>query len=192
MVPVNIQKMKIQKLELNKWIVLTPKLVVINQKCGNNNEKIPIQGSFLIELNSQCELKIDNIIIKNFENSKKKFKNIALPRINFDHPVYKTTKNFEPIKLDNINLNELSAVKSALEIQKQKVDSIEINPIHFNNISGWTILIYILIILTIIFFVIKFYSHKCRQPKKQEAGDPPKVLFSCTTKNSEPNPRILH
>lgn len=167
-VPVRIEDVKVQKLELNRWIVLTPEVTVAVQKCGKNRENIPLKGSYLLELNPACEIRIKDILIRNFESAKRKFKNIVLPKINFAHPVYKTITDFKPLKLDNINLNEISAVKSALEINKQNINSIKDETINFDNINGWTILIYILILLILLFVLYKFYSQRCL-PKKTEA-----------------------
>lgn len=63
-VSVKIDKVKIQNLELNKWIVLIPKLTVAMQKCGKNRENIPLIGTYILELNPICEIKIKNNIVE--------------------------------------------------------------------------------------------------------------------------------
>lgn len=191
-VSVKIEQVKIQKLELDKWIVLIPELTVAVQRCGKNSKNVPLKGSYVLELNPTCEVRIKNTLIRSFENPKRKFENIVLPKLDFAHPVYKTTTRLKALKLDNINLNELSAVKNALEINKQSIDSIENNAFDFNDIDGWTVLIYIIMILILLFVFYKFYSRKCIPKKKEIEDNQPMVVFSQSSANPEANPRILH
>lgn len=192
-VAVKIEKVKIQKLEFNKWIVLTPEPTVAIQKCGKDHENIPLKGSYLLELNPLCEIRIKDVLIRNFENPNHKYKSALLPKIDFSHPIHKTITNLKPLKLDSINLNEISAVKSALEVDKRNIDAIENESINFNKISGWTILIYIIISLIILFVLYRFYSKKRLLRKGKEADRSlPQIILSSPPQNPEANPRILH
>ena len=171
--------------------MLSPKNTVAIQKCGKNSENIPLKGTYLLEINNYCEIIIKDILIRNFENPKRNFKNIILPKINFEHPVYKPSVNFKPLKLDDVNLNEINVVKNNLEVNKQKIDSIQNKSIDFNRVSGWTILIYIIIILISMYVLYKFYSRRCQKKRNQDENQP-KGVFSEPLQNSDINPRILH
>lgn len=194
LIPVKINNLKIQKIEANKWIVLSSEELVATQKCENNYEKVPLKGTFLIELSPNCEIKINDTYLKNFINFKRQFRNIILPKLNFELIKSKISTNLKPIKLDQINLNEINSVKHALEAEEQKINSIEEDPINFGKINGWTIITYLIIVLIIIFILLKFYRFKLLFPKKdkeKEVESQPEPSRQ-ETSNSGVNPRIFH
>ncbi|CAH1183774.1 unnamed protein product [Ceutorhynchus assimilis] len=145
LVPVKVNQLKIQKIEANQWIVLSPEHTVAAQKCDNQNEKIPLKGTYLIELPPNCEIEINNIYLRNLNSIKRQFKNINFPKLNFELLKDKIVTNIKPIKLDDINLNEINSVKNALEIEEKKINQIEEQAINFNTINGWTIITYLII-----------------------------------------------
>ena len=63
-VPVYITDTKIQKLENNKWIIVSPKNVVLKQKCFKVRENKILLGTFLLEIDLNCEIEIGGAIIK--------------------------------------------------------------------------------------------------------------------------------
>lgn len=192
-VPVNVTKPKVQRLEQNRWIVLSPEKAVAIQKCGNKiYENIPLQGTYVLELNILCELRLDDIIIQNNRNPKGIFKNIILPKIDFNHPAYKGVKTIKPVKLDSIELSEISAVKVALEQEKQKLDFIPTTSISFSRIDGWTILVYVLVFLFLTFVLYKSYRKYFGRKKETLEEIPLRIQTTHPMKNSEVNPRILH
>lgn len=193
LVPVKVNKLKIQKIEANKWIVLSPEHTVASQKCDNDYEKIPLRGTYLIELPPNCEININNNYLRNLDNIKRQFQNIVFPKLNFEILKDKVITNIKPIKLDEINLNEINSVKNALEIEEKKINTIEDQSINFNTINGWTIITYIIILLIIIFVLFKLYKDKIfTRKKKEERSKEEEEPPIHSSPNSGPNPRILH
>lgn len=192
LVPVNISESKIQKIELDYWIIVIPDHLVAVQYCGNNRENIPLKGSYLLEINSNCEVRIKDNQIRNFKNNNFYFKNIILPKIDFEHEVYKNSMNLKPLQLNGINLNEISAVKSALEVEKQKLDFTN-QSIRFDHINGWTIILYIILIIMVFSLAFKCYRKYCKPVKKETKSMEEHPLQELRLgQNSEINPRILH
>jgi len=192
-IPVEITDIKIQKVELNKWIIVSPDHTVAVQKCGKTSENIPLKGSYLVELNPDCVVKIKDFLLQNLKNNKNKFKQITLPSIDYSKPNYNLASKFSAFKLDDVNLNELQPIKEALEAKKQEMDKIEDTSIVFNSIDGWTILIYVILILILLFVIYRFLKSKYYAPKKQKETSEEVIMMASHSKqqNSEVNPRIL-
>lgn len=163
-IPVNINDIKIRKLERNQWIVITPKITVATQKCGKTKENIPLNGSYVLQLNNQCEVHVQDITIKTVQKSKINFKNIELPNIKFsdENFIGKTKMNFKPLQIESVNLDEIKNVQNLLNNQKLKLNEISNTPIHFHKVSFYTILLYIVVALIIMFALYKYYCRKSK------------------------------
>jgi len=198
------EKEKFQNIADNKWIVVIPNHTLAVQKCGNDVENIPLKGTYSLELNPYCEVKIKDIVLRNFKPMSIKYKNTILPKLEFTNFKNPLVTDLKPIKLDNINLNELSAVKRAIELEKKKIDSIDLTNFPDLDINGWTIFLYVILAVSIIFLIIKFYRKKllkCLEDKKKQDQDeegnnpeerkPPRDSSSHQPSNSSLNPRIL-
>lgn len=168
-VPVNLKTLKIQKIEENKWIVLAPTQIIAHQKCGNNEDNIPLNGSYVIELNNQCEVEIGNNIIKTFKNLQPNFKQIQLPKIKLIVDL-KSDINSElkPLEIKSTNLDEIKTIYSALDDQKSKLKNIDENSVYFHKTSIYTILSYVIIIFT----VISFTLYECQRLRRSRPPSP--------------------
>lgn len=190
--PVRLSSTKIQKMEDNKWIIVTPQNVVAHQKCGNNQDNIPLNGSYVLELNNQCVVRIEDNVIKTLQNVKPNFKQIKLPKIQFSKSFPKNDSyNIKPLQLETINLDEIKSVHSVLNEQQNKLNNITEVPVHFHRISFYTILLYI--ILTIIsFYVMYCYVKKLRSSniaRRNEEAENRETPMEPT--NSGPTPIVL-
>lgn len=67
-------------------------------------------------------------------------------------PIYDNVKLFN---LNNIHLNKIDDLQKQINIQKENND-LFLKPIHFNTISIWTILLYIILII-IFLYICKRY-----------------------------------
>lgn len=195
-IPVHIPDMKIQKAEHNKWIFVSPGSVLVKQKCGNDRENKQIYGTFIIEVDSKCEVQIGNIQIKSYQNIQNEFKNIELPKLKFnDSPYVKDSlTDFQPLKINSVNLDELKNVKNALDIQKQKLDSISNEDIYgpYTSFNFWSILIYFLI-TAIIVFAVFYFKRRIRRNQSLTANinDVEEVQLEARLPNPGVTPRIF-
>lgn len=96
--------------------------MIVIQKCKHKKKNIPLKGSSLILLHENCESKTICYEILETGNVVRRHKHTALPKIGFLAFLRKDPVEFQLLKVDNIELNELSAVKSALETNKQKIE----------------------------------------------------------------------
>lgn len=150
LVSTEVPDVKIQKIEENQWIVVAPNGVVAIQKCTKNTDNIPLNGTYLIELNNDCEIKIKDTTIKTYQNYKPNFKNIELPKLSLPENGDKNNfMHFNPLKIENINLDELKNILPIINKQNQKLN--EINNVNIpTNINIHNIVIYCCILLIII------------------------------------------
>lgn len=179
--PVRVNQNKVQRLNANQWVIIVPRYTVALQKCNKNVEKIPLCGTYLVDINRQCDIKINDLTIQNFINNRIKTTTIILSKINMSLVDRQYPNNFKPLSLDNVNLNNLNILKNNLEIEKSNLNDISNKNIIHNNIGLGTIVLYILIFIVLLYFIWKLYVLKFKQKI---------VSFELpNTSNSECNPR---
>lgn len=164
MIPVLINDIKIQKLEKNFWLIITKDQIIVNQKCKNEINKIPLKGTFLLELDINCEIEIGNVKLKNFKEYDEIYENIVVPKLYIDEiKINYTTRNIKPIELKNINLDETVKIKHALEIQKTNLNNIKTLSSFHSEISIWTVLLYALLLIAFLCILYKIYKQKFKK-----------------------------
>ncbi|KAF5276987.1 hypothetical protein FQR65_LT16093 [Abscondita terminalis] len=133
-VPVELEEIKIQKIENNKWTIIASKSVTVKQECGKSKDNVPIKGSYIIEISDQCKLTVKNIVIKTYQNLKPDFKLIKLPKIEITEMINAKNKiAFEPLDLAAIDLDDTQNIYNALKIQKNKLLSIDNRDLKINH-----------------------------------------------------------
>lgn len=184
-----IKNVKTQKLENNQWILIAPENIVAIQKCGVNSDNIPLKGTYVLELNQYCEVRIKDTKIKSYQNSQNIFKPIELPKLDINLAITESSIiNFKPLKLDSVNLDEVKYIQGALDIQNKNLDNISNTPIHFNSISVWTIIVYIFMFILIVYAVYYLYIKKIRKvPNSQNDHEPSGIELV-----NPVCPRVLH
>lgn len=164
-IPLRLQSVKIQKLCNNGWIIISPTEVIGTQQCGPIKEHLPLKGTRLVEINSECELQVDNFQLRT-QSTNPNFEEIQIPNLKFDYNFNFTPMNFKPLDLDSINLENLNNIQSKLNLQNSKLDKISEEPIYYKKLSLWTIFLYItLVSLTAYFTFVKVI--KLRRKKKE-------------------------
>ncbi|XP_056648012.1 uncharacterized protein LOC130452663 [Diorhabda sublineata] len=113
---IRMPKLRIQKLEKNHWILISPEISVVNQKCGSNKDNFPIQGTFILELDSECEVDINGIKINHFENHQTELKLINFPNLTFPSEISKF--QVKPIQLYSTNLDEIKTYSKCFKHSK--------------------------------------------------------------------------
>lgn len=171
-----INEIIIQKLEDSKWIIISPEEEVLIENCGTEKENVLINGTFLIEFNNaDCDVTIKDTKIKNYKNSKSKYKIINMPKIISESKfINHEAITLEPIKLDNINLDNIKTIQNALKNQNKKLSELKTSSVHY-NISIWTIIIYIVVTIIIIFILFYVKSKQIKFPEFNQQEDTSKI-----------------
>lgn len=180
-IPSSLKTTKIQKLQENYWMLVAVNKTTVTTFCGTNDEKKSIFGTYLVFLPNNCEVRINEHILRNSGKSEIKLKMVNLPNIEIPNTAQTLNNKVPsiPLKLDNLNLNDLKEIETTLEHTKVQLDSIEYPMFHFNNISLYTILIYLMIFVDLIYFI--FVKYKMCLSKRKEypqlrVGDPMKDI----------------
>ena len=168
---VKISKTKIKKVERSQWIVVTPSPTVATQQCQGTISRVPLNGTYLLEVNNQCEVKIKNFVLKTFKNFKDNFEPIVLPNIQF-LPSSKIEREFEfkDFKLNPIKVKEIDQLHIKLEQQKESLEKLD-NPVYFKQTSVYTIFLYFIVITIILCAGYQKYRRLSR--KKPNGPDQP-------------------
>lgn len=168
-VQVHIRETKLEKLEQNKWIVIAPSPVVAIQKCGPNEDSIPLRGTTLLELDTQCAVEIGDVIIQTYQDSNTNLRSAELPNLDFElFNNHLLINNHTNLELRNVPLDELRNVNMLLDVQKHNIN--RINNLSFdNNINIWTIITYIIIFSLIISFACYYYVKRIRNKRRGQA-----------------------
>lgn len=164
--------LKVQHLEKNLWLIITPESEVIIQNCNSNIENQLIKGTFILEAQPNCFVKIKNIQIKTSTISSSKFKNLELPKIKSD---FKTSENPKLLNLDKVNLKEINHLKTV--IKSEKLLNNDHNHILRNKFNIWTIFNFVcLLIIVSVCFYVKLFKKRFSQEPVQEGPMTPGLL----------------
>ncbi|XP_050311186.1 uncharacterized protein LOC126746836 [Anthonomus grandis grandis] len=161
-----IKSLKIQKLEQEKWIIVSPQKTVAVQQCGHNKENIPIQGTLVLELNPSCTIQIQDYQIRSFHDTNTHFHNIELPKLTLDLNVRPNAIDLQPFELNSLNFDELKNIQTMMDIQAKKMEETSQGPVHITNVSVWTIILYILM-TTVAAFLLLRKTRKLIQAKRK-------------------------
>lgn len=161
-IAIKIEKLDIQNIDEGKWILVTNKDIVATQYCGTSQDQVLFNGTYLIELSSPCSLKIDNVLIKSYRNSKDLFQNIPLPDFNLNLTHKTVYSNVNPLKMNSVNLNKLDDIQKEINVQKYENSKLLNNSIYYHKTSFWTILLYILLVILILYYVYKYLGPKLK------------------------------
>lgn len=159
-----VESFKLQNLENEKWLLVFPEESIAIQQCGKTKENIPLKGTFVLELNPECTIRIQDVIIRSHRESKSRFRDIQLPKLTFEVNANPNYIDLQPVKLNSINLDELKGLHTLMDLNQHKLEAIPTGPVHFRKISLWTMLLYI-----IIFCFLGFLGYRKWRPRKNPA-----------------------
>src|SRR5699024_4663502 len=129
-------------------------------------EHIPLNGTYVLELNSACEVHIGNYRLQNYQETSTKFKNIELPHLqqedlvlgNHSAPISSPT-----LQLDAINLRDLDDVKTALNLQHRALDAISPPDFDSSTTGIWIIVLYAVVVLALLYIGSRVALHRYRR-----------------------------
>lgn len=158
---IKLNNLKIQKVENGKWIVVSTNQILGHQKCKREKESVPLKGTYVVELPKFCELKLSDVKLQSFENKNRNLKFFKIPDIKISMND-ETSGNFEvkPLELSKLDLSEFDKIQSELTNQRVRLND-KNTVIHFKKTSIWTIFVYLIIFIVVIFKIcICIRKHK--------------------------------
>nr|CAH7742040.1 unnamed protein product [Callosobruchus chinensis] len=175
-IPIHIQEIKVIKLDAENWMSIIPGRTVASYQCGKNQAKIPLQGTYLLEIYQNCGMHMGHSIIKGYRNPKSNFKKLALPKAVSGGLSQIQSATLEPIRLESINLEGVNNIGTALGLQKEKLQEISSDPVDLPSVSIWTIFLYVLVVAVRSYLIIKIYLKKKEDRKKKENKKPEIII----------------
>lgn len=186
-IPVEIVSTKIERLENDQWIVVTPKSIAVNQECGSQKDDVVLYGSYVIELNSECQIKIGDVYLRSSRNQRKSVRNLWLPDIKLAESGSETNSvSFKPILIDSVNLDDMKTIQNSLEVAKENLN--DFSTIQFYNLNFHQLIVYGLFIIVI--FII-FYKYRCYHKCNEKLRNTPTKEDNASN-NADVSPIVLH
>lgn len=174
-IPLQITATQIQKIDNGKYTLVIPKQSVAIQTCNNLKENIPLLGTYVVELDKNCVININNRILKTYKTSKLSFKHIDLPEINTNIENVTNSFNFINMDLNSISTYSLLETQKALSLQSEKLNQINTDVVYVHKSSIWTILLYVILAIVLLYFLyVRLIKPRCGIKKKDE--DPQDII----------------
>lgn len=152
---IHIEKEKIQKITENYWLIYSEDGLMITEHCNEDVTKHTIQGTFFLQPQIQCKTEIGDgaIFISTPVNTTTSY--LQLPFVQL--PELRNPIKQEDKQLDLHNV-DFSDIKDVINSAKFSVSDNNLNNFNYvvKNISVWTILLYILMLLFVFFILYKF------------------------------------
>lgn len=184
------EKVKIQRISTNSWIVYVKQETVLTQTCGNDVTHQPIQGTYVITLQQQCNIHVGSIQLyeHKFHSLQSEYK--AIPVINLPDLHFPEQEHAEPVDLKGINLDEVQHLNYLLK--KSVISESAISGINTKSISLGTLVLYVIVITALSVLCIKYrlvlyslcYKRDCQQlvakkdsPASDESAVDPRPLL---------------
>ncbi|CAG9794632.1 unnamed protein product [Diatraea saccharalis] len=171
-IPVSIEKVKIQLLQPNRWILYSKNEELLTSNCIDETSHHKVHGTYILTLDESCEVQIQDIILKMHQINKEDIKYEKLPIMNLPS-VYlpDQTASSKPLDLEGIDLEELKLLSLALKKSVSGKDECERAVIVVKSVSVWTLIVYILVIVLLCIIVYKYrlkYFKFCIRSSPQE------------------------
>lgn len=146
---------KIQKIDHDLWIIVTTHELIGKLNCNHDNRKIPLLGTYTIQLPANCEMQIDNKKLKTNQYSNSIFQIIQLPMVNVT-PSNNVNNDIEfpKLQLENVELDDVQQLREKL---KELPNEFRNTNYHvYAHASSFTFIILLIIVLIIIFVLYKY------------------------------------
>lgn len=171
--PVQMKYSKIQKIIGNQWILVFPRETVINKQCLHDRSKVALEGVYVVEIPDNCQIEIDQQIIRSYSNPIKKMMHLDLPEIKMEDMKLKKEANpMTAIKLDPINLDELHPIIHQMQHANEVLKKIEIPKIHM-SLSIWTIILYVILVIVVFLFLCHYRTAVKAMMSRSKSRTPP-------------------
>ncbi|CAG9795113.1 unnamed protein product [Diatraea saccharalis] len=115
---VTIEKVKIQSITKNQWMLYSEEDVIITERCQDEFRKHSLQGTYILTRNRHCEIQLGDTLITPVTNASNIVLNlplIQLPALNVGKHQENRDTNWKTINLKNVDLRDVSEVMNNLK-----------------------------------------------------------------------------
>jgi len=143
------------------------------------------QYQYVIEIPTNCILKINEHSFKSSSVKSQIPYNDDIPNVNNFH-FYENKTAYTPLRINHIKLDDFHDIKSNLQLNLTELKSLDAKTIN-TNINVFTIILYVVLTMLIIYIVTKYFIKR----KRQIIINEPIELKNCKDQNSGHRPGIL-
>ncbi|XP_066261337.1 uncharacterized protein [Euwallacea similis] len=134
-ITVTLGETQIQNIDDNKWILVTTKSIVGLETCKSSQSNILLDGTYAIDLEYRCNLKIRNIVLRGNRKTNRQFQIFPLLDININHTYQKPYKKIELPNLSKIDLNNIAELQNEVDLQKKENSMLLNTNLHYDRTS---------------------------------------------------------
>ncbi|CAF4918472.1 unnamed protein product [Pieris macdunnoughi] len=161
---IRIEKLKIQKIMNNSWLIFTADKIILSEHCRNDVRRFSLLGTYVVTPSQGCNMQIGRTIFG--QSSNVSDVNIQMPLVVI--PELQEDLATADKKLDLTNV-DFSDVKEMLNNVRNSNSEIVVESVVTHNISVWTLVLYFIVVIIVIVIILKFklYSicNKRNSPK---------------------------
>lgn len=169
-IPAIVQEIQVKKINMNEYLTVIPNVTVATQRCRKSKSNIPLNGTYLIEIDDICEIEIQNIILKTFKtNSRPNFGIFNMPSIELPDAKPKLKK----LNLYLPNQEGHKFVLDQLDEDSKRINQILEKPIQLKSISIFTIFLYVVLTVLATIYVVQKILHRFNYPLQEEGSATP-------------------
>lgn len=156
-----IDDYNVQKLNNNKWLLTLSHQLPVTTLCpGLNSQNEIINGNSILTLNPKCSAFIGiTRVYASTDDNDTVTSDLIIPNIEYDcceHlPAKEQLPKLTPIKINNLNLDELNVADEKLKEYDRNLDKIISEPFATRHYSTFTYVILTLVIILIFWFLLK-------------------------------------
>lgn len=154
-VPVNIENIKVEKIQPDRWMVYTKQRFLLTQSCEQGITYHHLQGTYILTTDDACEAEIKGVKLRKHQGDTQEVHVPALPIINLPEvpPPKETSLELRPINLDEVELSNLEHLSNVLTKSENGQYSESSDIIQVKHVGIGTVLLYVILIVIIIFYV---------------------------------------
>lgn len=182
---IRMEKLKIQKIMNNSWLIFTTDKIILTEHCRNDVRRFSLLGTYIVTPSQRCSMQIGRTIFGQSSNASDMNMQLPLAVI----PEIQQDLATADKKLDVTNV-DFSDVKEMLNNIRNSNSEIVVESVVTHNISIWTIVLYLIVVVVAISIVLKFklYSifNKRNSPKPPSAPSDNFSLREGGVKNTNP------
>lgn len=166
---IKLSQLQVTKISDGKWFITTPARQIAVTTCGTAKNNIPLFGSYLLESNPNCEVRLQSFILQTHKPSQLAYVKLNLPALNFTMVNRNSSAIFNPpaLNLDIVNFKETRDIQEKLEQQRQHIENVSV-PVYVKRASVWTIVLYVLFSIAAVYLLKNLIFKHCQKPKTND------------------------
>lgn len=153
-VPVIVDDVKVDLVQPNRWIIYARIETLLTQYCENEITQETIQGTYLLTIDNDCRIKINNFNLKKHEHQGKDVTYTSISIVNLPKISGSLDNQIKPVDLNGIDLSDIHFLNSLLQ-KKEEISDPKNTVVHSESVNIVFIVLFIIIIVFLVLLAFK-------------------------------------